>query len=124
MKRRLILRLCIIGVGLSILAGCGTPSQSHAIYMDVGQRFSTTDVAIAAGDTVVWRNRSTDRHQVAAMWVDAGQLPAHDEALAWQSADLFHNEEWRHTFDQPGIFFFICPIHGEEDMIGIIQVSE
>jgi plastocyanin len=124
MKPKMILRLCVVALGLSMLAGCGTASQSHAIYMEVGQRFSPTDLVIAPGDTVVWRNRSPDRHQVGIMRVTEGQVPVRDEAMAWQSPNLFHNEEWRHTFDQPGIFFFICPIHGEEDMIGVLRVEE
>ncbi|WP_327149711.1 cupredoxin domain-containing protein [Nocardia sp. NBC_01329] len=75
-------------------------------------RFSPTDITIAAGDTVSWHFDGDLPHGVQGIG---------DKAMGINSP-LFEVGDWSHTFTQPGEYRYLCPIH--PDMRGTITVEE
>jgi plastocyanin len=74
--------------------------------------FNPTPRTIAVGDTVIWRF-ATGRHTTTA---NSGQ------AERWDSGTRASGQEFRHTFDRPGRFQYVCIPHAGF-MKGTVQVG-
>lgn len=76
--------------------------------------FEPSDVTIAPGTTVRWRNQQSMLHTVTP--------DGHSE---WTSASLSAaNETFEHTFSDAGEFDYFCEPHLSQGMTGIIRVQE
>ncbi len=74
--------------------------------------FSPDDLTISAGDTVVWR-RQNGAHNVRA---EDGSFDSGAPSNTWS--------EFRHTFDEPGVYEFYCSAHGAPDAIRIARAGQ
>jgi len=61
--------------------------------------YSPTDLNIAAGTTVVWKNLDGEPHTIAS--VDG----------MFRSPALDQNDSYSFTFNRTGVFKYICSIH-------------
>lgn len=65
----------------------------------VNNGYTPQVLAIRAGDTVVWTNKSTANHTV------------HSEAVLWDSGNLAPGQSYRRTFAAVGTYNYYCAIH-------------
>jgi plastocyanin len=72
--------------------------------------FAPQTMAIKAGDTVIWKNKSTKSHTVTS----SGGF------LLLNSGNIAPGKTFSHTFDSPGSYTYHCGIH--EGMTGTIIV--
>jgi len=134
------------GAGLASvgLAGCsaltGDSASADESDYDVGMGaafFRPTEVEVAAGETVVWRNTGNRRHTVTAY---EGRIPDEaeffasggydDEASAregWRGGfggAIDSGEEYEVTFEVPGTYHYFCIPHEPSGMVGQVVVTE
>jgi plastocyanin len=74
--------------------------------------FNPTPRTIAVGDTVIWRF-ATGEHTTTA---------GRGQAERWDSGTRASGQEFRHTFDRPGRFQYVCIPHAGF-MKGTVQVG-
>ena len=63
----------------------------------------TRDVVVGRGSTVVWINQDNMRHNVRSMSTSGNQV--------FYSGYLETGDSFEHTFNQPGTYVFVCPMH-------------
>ena len=68
-------------------------------------------VVISAGDTVVWTNTGSSRHNVTA------------DDRGWSSPNMVRGGRYSRTFPTPGEFPYRCTLHEVEEMYGIVVVQ-
>ena len=106
-------RLLPIPLALSLaLAAAGPATAAEVEITATDFRFSPTPRAIGVGDTVIWRF-ATGGHTTTA---NRGQ------AERWDSGSRDSGQEFRHTFNRPGRFQYICIPHAGF-MRGTVQVG-
>jgi plastocyanin len=120
------------------LAGC-TATGSGEGY-DVGMTavaFDPPEVAIAPGESVVWRNTSSRGHTVtayddgipeAADYFATGGFDSEQTAREAFRDDLGGvidgGETFAHTFSVPGTYAYVCIPHEQAGMVGTVVVEE
>jgi plastocyanin len=107
----------LLPIPLALLAALAAAPSAGAVDVDVGVGnffFQPRDPAIAVGDTVVWRFM-TDGHTTTA---DRGQAESWNSGPTTTAA----GGTFRHTFDRPGRFQYVCIPHSGF-MKGTIQVG-
>lgn len=121
--RRRLLLACICALAVS---ACAAPASPPAVVITDGSRFAPATLTARVGESIVWRNRSPDRHSlvVEAIPSDVERLPTRAGDSELHSGDLFHNEDWSLTFEQPGAYRYICVIHAEAGMVGVLTVAD
>ena len=139
--------LATLGTGcLGVLAGCASVLGADIDY-DIGMSaaaFVPQRLRVDVGTEVVWYNNSSRGHTVTAY--DAG-IPEEasyfasggfeDETAAreafWDWRDdpegtgggmLTSGESYRHTFEVPGEYRYVCLPHEQGGMVGTIVVEE
>ncbi len=75
----------------------------------VGFSFEPATISIDVGDTVLWINEDSARHNVTS----------DDDVFA--SDNLADGESFTHTFDEAGTFDYVCTLHS--GMSGTVEVS-
>lgn len=78
--------------------------------------FRPEELKVRAGTEVVWRNRGQVDHDV---------IPEEDAyGFLAETEDFEPGEEYRFTFDEPGVYRYYCSLHGTVDagMKGVIEV--
>lgn len=89
---------------------------SETVTLD-GVEFNPVRLEVPTGATVTWHNDDSFGHDVTA----AG---FHDAADSWDfEASLGPDDTVSHTFDEPGIYEYVCTIHGESTMCGVVLVG-
>ncbi|HLU34478.1 MAG TPA: multicopper oxidase domain-containing protein [Thermomicrobiales bacterium] len=78
----------------------------------VDDRFDPVELTVVQGTTVTWTNKGANFHS----------LKAYDGSF--DSGKLAPGESYSYTFDQPGLFPYICSHHGLQGMIGQVVVNE
>jgi plastocyanin len=118
--------LLLAAIGTLVLLACAAPAAPPAVIITDGSRFAPATLTGRVGEPIVWRNRSPDRHSivVTAALPDGAAPPPPGGDGGPRSGDLYHNEEWSHTFEQPGTYRFACAIHQADDMVGVLSVVE
>jgi plastocyanin len=101
----LLLALLAAG-GKSVRAGSQEP---HAVKID-NYSFTPQTITVPAGTTVTWVNADDVPHTVAAT------------DLAFHSKAMDTDEQYSHTFDQPGTYKYFCTVHPK--MTGTIVVEK
>jgi plastocyanin len=109
MRRRLLPIPVVLLLGLAAAA----PASAAEVEITASNyKFTPTPSNIALGDTVIWRF-ATGGHTTTAQ---GGQ------AERWDSGNKAFGESFRHTFNRPGRFQYICIPHSGF-MRGTIQVG-
>ena len=133
--RREILRFSGTALATIGTAGCLSKQSStdQTITMTSDFKFDPETAAIEPGETVNWENTSDTDHTVTAY---GDKIP--DEAAYFASGDfeseqaaknqvneglLAPNDEYQHTFEQPGTYEYYCIPHESSEMIGMIRVE-
>jgi plastocyanin len=128
----------------SVLAGCSSEgdqgsSSGPSGYRNGGQaaprdaatvdivasQFSPQELTIRAGESVLWRNSSSETHTVTAdpskaMNRDDVMLPS--GAKPFHSGDLGPGKTYRHTFATAGTYKYVCLMHEQHGMTGTVVV--
>jgi plastocyanin len=137
-RRRVLSTLGTAGV--ASLAGCTTLLTSGADEFDVGMTaaaFDPPEITVRAGEEVVWHNTSTRGHTVTAYenaipegaeYFASGGFEGEREArAAWREdfgGRIDSGESFRHTFDVPGRYDYVCIPHEQGGMLGAVIVEE
>lgn len=81
--------------------------------------FRVEDITVEAGTEVRWTNVGRNQHNVVAI--------ARTAADVWgvEDVDFQPGQSYSHVFDHPGVFEYVCTIHGVEGvgMIGSVTVT-
>jgi plastocyanin len=126
--------------GVASLAGCTALLTSGGDDFDVGMTaaaFDPPQITVAAGEEVVWHNTSTRGHTVTAYenaipedaeYFASGGFEGEREArTAWREnlgGRIDSGESFRHTFDVPGRYDYVCIPHEQGGMLGTVIVEE
>ncbi len=119
-----------------LLASCGTSGPAYdegvpagvAAVVDMTSTFafSPASVTVAAGDTVEWRNTAVMKHTVTAdpkLANDPAHVSLPDGAETFNSGDVPPGQIYRHTFDVPGQYDYVCLPHEFLGMLGTVFVT-
>jgi plastocyanin len=118
-----------------LLAGCGLTGPAHGpaptdaaavVEMTNGLAFSPDRIVIPAGGTVEWRNISLFEHTVTAdpaMAAVASHVLLPSGAAPFSSGAIPAGEVYRHTFEVPGTYRYVCGPHEDEAMTGTLIVT-
>jgi plastocyanin len=113
-------RRLLIPATLALTLGLAAPAMAAEWTVDVTSSFTfePTERQVGVGDTVIW-TFSDSGHTTTAR---EGQVESWDST---KSGGLFNDagESFRHTFDRPGRFQYVCLPH-QDFMRGTIQVGE
>jgi plastocyanin len=115
-----------------LLLGLAARERAHGpsvIEMTENMAFVPRELSVMVGEIVVWRNVSTMSHTVN----NVSDYCKTDEGRDWirfpKGATLFYSDEikpeaqWRHRFDIPGRYQYLCTFHENEMMRGTILVE-
>lgn len=96
-------------------AATDTP-ETVTVTLD-GIAFDPIRMKVPTGATVRWVNEDSFGHDVTA-------AEFHDAATSWDMAtSLGADDSVSHTFDEPGVYEYVCTIHGESSMCGVVLVG-
>ena len=106
-------RLLPIPLALFLAICAAAPAGAAEVEVGVANfRFQPATPAIAVGDTVIWRFNA-EGHTATAK---------RGQAERWDSGNRRFGQTFRHTFDAPGRFQYVCIPH-VDFMRGTIQVG-
>lgn len=129
MYRRRALEIGASGVAIG-LAGClggglgdGTNGASErtetATVTMSGTDFDPRTVRIETAGTVTWTNEGSGEHTVEAATVT-------EAGVSWMfgSDRIGPGDSVTNTFSDPGAFEYVCTVHGESTMCGVVLVGD
>jgi plastocyanin len=114
------------GCGVSGPAHEAAPTDAAVVELTNSFDFAPDQLTIPLGGTVEWRNVSFFTHTVTAdpaMSPKPGEVQIPPAAMPFDSGDIPAGEIYRHTFDVPGIYRYLCRPHHDDAMVGTIVVS-
>lgn len=100
--------------------------ETAKVAMTDDLRFLPDTVRIPAGGTVEWTNGTPLPHTVTAhpeRVRDPAQVELPDGAAPFDSGFMFTGDTFRHTFETPGVYRYVCVPHDEAGMTGVVVVS-
>ena len=126
----------------SIVGGCSSDSSEHqgtsgyrdsektaareaAMVEMSASQFIPPEVTIRAGESVLWKNTSSETHTVTA---DPAKVSNRMDVALPSGAKPFHSGEirpgktWKQTFNTPGTYKYVCAIHEHDGMKGTVVV--
>lgn len=114
-RRGLLIGIGLVGFGIAaalprrsgIQAASAPGAEAEIAIRDFA--FAPSPLEVRVGTTVVWTNRDGEPHTVA------------DVAGGFKSAALDTDDSFRHRFDAPGRFTYVCTLHPH--MVGEIVVT-
>lgn len=91
--------------------------------------FTPKTVEIVVGDTVTWEFKSLGHNVSAKPGVDKVQIPQNAEPFASYKDDNTYavvekGATYKHTFETPGKYDYVCVPHISSGMVGTVIVSE
>jgi len=94
---------------------------ADAMIGTAGTSFTPADVTIEVGDTVTWIDlQSFGGHNVAQ---SASGVANTYDGSGFRSGDQGDFDTFEHTFNAPGVYYFICEPHVAFDMRGTVTVE-
>ncbi len=113
-------RLSVFAAALSACLWAQGAFAADASINVAGFSFSPADVTINAGDKVTWSGLGAI-HNVAQS--DSASSNVYD-GTGFRSGDVGDVTTFEHTFNTPGIFYYICEPHAlSDDMKGSVTVN-
>lgn len=99
-----------------------TPAGSPTVTLKL-IAFTPTDVQVAAGGTVTWRQDDVASHTVTSGRVEqnGGTATAKPDGR-FDSKNITKGQTFRFTFAEPGVYPFYCAIH-PATMTGVVTVT-
>ena len=127
-NRRTLVRIVGGAAAVPVLAGCtvldALDEDRTEIEITGLRTFEPGGVTIQAGESVVWRNRGSNSHNLStdpAGFEEDVPVQVPDGATPFTSGELVPNDRFSMQFDVPGDYIYACTIHPE--MIGTITVE-
>jgi len=99
------------------LAGGTEQGVAHKISM-ADWLFTPAELTVQSGDTVTWLNDDDTNHDVAFYEVTPANAPTEKKPQK-----IRKRKEFSLSFDQAGVFKYVCTIHKDYDMKGVIIVK-
>lgn len=87
-----------------------TIAASGTLVRSIDNTFNPDVLTVAAGTEVTWVNGGRVEHDIVAL----------DESWGVGVDDFKPGAEFRHTFDEPGTYEYICTLHGSTKMVGMV----
>ncbi|HZP86144.1 MAG TPA: cupredoxin family copper-binding protein [Burkholderiales bacterium] len=109
--RHAVIAIFLAAAGLAggvVTAGNETAPPSHTVEID-GTQFNPARLTIKVGEAVTWINRDPFPHTATSV------------RRAFDSGSLAPGQSWRHVFDSPGTYPYLCTLH--PTMKGVIRVQ-
>ena len=126
---RKLVTVVLVLLGAPGCAGSG----ASTVEMTSDQSFSPAEITVAAGDTVSFKNTSSEAHTVTAYdegipegsdYFTSGGLPSEEAARDELSPALVPaGDTYEFTFEEPGTYRYFCIPHEEAGMKGTIVVE-
>lgn len=91
--------------------GASAPDGAAVITIE-RSRFSTDEIRVAVGTTVVWQNLDGYAHTVTS---------TDDAPVAFDSSGLAEGDRFEFTFDEPGTYAYFCQIHPTMRAVVIVE---
>lgn len=89
--------------------------NSKSIHMGMST-FMPNQLETKPNTKVVWTTHDMETHNVNGIFkTDSGK------EIPILSGDVEHMQDWSYTFDEPGVFEYVCGYH--EGMEGVLVVS-
>ena len=114
------------------LAGCAG-AGGNTVEMTSDQTFAPAEIEVASGDTVSFKNTSSEAHTVTAYeeeipeggdYFSSGGLSSEEAARGELPAALIpEGDTYEFTFREPGTYRYFCIPHEEAGMKGTIVVE-
>ena len=135
--RRTILQVSATALATIGTAGClnQQSSTNQIVTMTADFGFDSKTTTIESGRTVTWKNTSDVDHTVTAY---GDEIPDGDVATYFASGSfksersardrvreglIAPDDEYEHTFEEPGTYKYYCIPHESSGMVGTIQVE-
>lgn len=126
--------LVIVAASLVACSGGGGSGSSDAdVTMTDAQAFEPKELTIAAGETIVFENTSSQSHTVTAYqdgippggdYFASGGASSEEAATSDLAGGLLASDEtFELTLDQPGTYTYYCIPHEGAGMTGTITVT-
>ena len=113
------------------LAACGSgsaaaptttaPPPPDVLVQALDNTFRVQDITVPVGTKVVWSNVGRNEHDVTPIVVD----DATEGAWGVAEAGFHPGDEHAHVFEHPGVYEYVCTIHGVngKGMVGTVTVA-
>ena len=121
----------MFAVAFVVLAAC-SGSGADEVQM-TAHAFEPERITIQAGESVVWKNTSSEQHTVTAdeatlpsgaAYFSSGDAPDETSANDDLSGELISvGQEFTFTFDKPGTYSYYCILHKSDGMVGKVVVE-
>lgn len=100
----------------------GQEAASDQAAVDVRDNsFSPSRIEIEVGDTVVWTQTGTNPHTVTA---EGGSFDSHPNCTDVGTGDCMQQgDTFSHTFRSPGEVRYVCRVHDQIGMTGVVVVK-
>ncbi|HEX7032281.1 MAG TPA: plastocyanin/azurin family copper-binding protein [Nitrososphaera sp.] len=92
--------------------------QRNLVYADMNM-FMPATVTVDAGTTIRWFNDSNVPHNVVGSY----RTKSGSTTTVVDSGFVERSRSWQYTFEEGGVFEYVCTIHIEEGMKGTIIVK-
>ena len=121
-------------LALLVFAACGLggpaygppPADAAAVItMTNFLNFAPDAMTIRAGETIEWRNRSLFTHTVTAdpaLAADPADVELPPDGGSFNSGPVVAGQTYRHRFNVPGTYRYVCRPHEGYGMMGTIVV--
>jgi plastocyanin len=101
--------------------------EAHEAVVEItsAHQFSPRDISIRAGESILWKNSSSETHTVTA---DPAKVASKENVVLppgvkpFSSGELRPGKTWRQTFNTPGTYKYVCMMHERDAMTGTITV--
>lgn len=122
-----------LSVALFVVMSACAGSGDATVKMTADQRFEPAQLTVRAGETISFRNTSSETHTVTAYgqglpegagYFSSGDLPSEEAARNnLGTALIARGGSYELTLEQPGTYRYFCIPHEEAGMKGTIVVE-
>jgi plastocyanin len=105
--------------------GRGAPREAAVVEMTNALRYVPSEIKIAVGQTVAWRNTSHFTHTVTcdpSLASDPRDVQLPEGAEPFNSGVMRPGAVFRYTFTTPGRYKYFCIPHEYAGMVGMVDV--
>lgn len=122
-----------LSVALFVVMSACAGSGGTTVEMTADQRFEPAELTVTAGETISFKNTSSETHTVTAYdeglpegagYFSSGGLPSEEAARENLAAALIaRGATYELTLEQPGTYRYFCIPHEDAGMKGTIVVE-
>jgi len=99
------------------MMGMSGNEDSKIIHMGMNN-FMPNELGVKPNTTITWQTHDMEIHNVVGIFkTDSGN------EITILSGDIKHMEKWSYTFEESGVFEYVCGYHESEGMKGRLVVA-